>query len=390
MAGMASEREISRFGIDPGTGSDPARFCFFDARRLSMQSNQHQIVSLTGLRGVAAGWVMLMHFREITPTRVWKYPILDPLIANGAYGVDIFFVLSGFILCHVYADSFRNGVSVEQARQFILYRFARIYPVHLVTFAFMLVLLAVKLVTSGDTGLPGRYDPLTILTTLTLTHAWIPGIQTPNMPAWSISAEWLAYLLFPVLSYFISHIRGVMGLYFAIGLALAFFQPLGNYCLTHVLSGFLVGMAAYRAMPALSRIRIGRYTGFGLTAAIVLWAQGTAPPVAVGLLLFAVLIVVLASPRDMVSGVLSMRAIVYLGEISYSLYMVHWPARIVVRNALQTFGVLDSLPAPVVVSAYLVAALAAAVVSFHLVELPSRALLRRRSATGARADRLRA
>jgi peptidoglycan/LPS O-acetylase OafA/YrhL len=60
-----------------------------------------QIDSLTGLRAVAAIWVMLMHFREVTPSRVWQFPLIDSLIVNGAYGVDIFFVLSGFILCHV-------------------------------------------------------------------------------------------------------------------------------------------------------------------------------------------------------------------------------------------------------------------------------------------------
>lgn len=349
-----------------------------------MQSNRPQILSLTGLRGVAAVWVMLMHFREITPTRVWEYPVLDPLIANGAYGVDVFFVLSGFILCHVYADLFRNGVQIETARQFLSNRFSRIYPVHFATFSFMMALLAATLITSGDAGLPDRYDPLTILTTLTLTHAWIPGLQTPNMPAWSISAEWFAYLLFPALSYFLFYRKGVVGLYIGAGLALAFFQPLSNFCLTHVLSGFLVGMAAYRLMPALSRIKFGRYTGCCVTAAILLWAQAAAPPVAVGLLLFAVLIPALTSPDDLVSRLLGARPLVYLGEISYSLYMVHWPARVVVRNALRIFGALDSLPAPVVVSAYVAVALAGAVVSYHLIEVPGRALLRRRSMTAAR------
>jgi peptidoglycan/LPS O-acetylase OafA/YrhL len=342
-----------------------------------MRSSREQIDSLTGLRGVAAGWVILMHFREITPVRVWEFPILDTLIANGAYGVDIFFVLSGFILCHVYTGSFRSSLSADQVRQFIVYRFARIYPVHLVTFAIMLALLAVKLITSGSGGLPERYDPVTIATTLTLTHAWVPGIQTPNMPAWSISAEWFAYLLFPPLCFFLSYRKWAPLLYVVMGLGLAFFGPLGNYCLTHVLSGFLIGMAAYRTMPAAHWVKIGRFTGLGVTAAVVFWAQETAPRVEIGLLLFAVLMVTLADPKDLLSRLLSMRAIVYLGEISYSLYMVHWPARVAVRNGLQVFGILETLPPPLVVSAYVLVAFIGAMVSFHFVELPGRALVRR-------------
>ena len=345
-----------------------------------MQSSREQIDSLTGLRAVAAVWVMLMHFREITPTRVWEFPVLDGLVANGAYGVDIFFVLSGFILCHVYTGSFGSGISTDHVRRFIVYRFARIYPVHLVTFAVILALLAAKLMTSGGSELPNRYDPATIATTLTLTHAWVPGIQTPNMPAWSISAEWFAYILFPALCFFLSYCKWAAPLYGATGLSLAMFEPFWHYSLTHVLSGFLIGMAAYRGMPALSRVQFGRFTGLAVAAAVVFWAGATTPRLELGLLLFAVLMVVLANPRDLLSRFLGFSLIVYLGEISYSLYMVHWPARIIMRNAFQTFDLLDTLPPALVVSSYVLVTLVGAMASYHFVELPGRALLRKAAA----------
>jgi len=341
-----------------------------------MLSSREQIDSLTGLRAVAAGWVMLMHFREITPTRIWKFPIVDTLIANGAFGVDIFFVLSGFILCHVYWGSFCSGVTADQCRKFMLYRFARIYPVHLVTFAVMLGLLAVKLIISGGGGLPERYDPITIATTLTLTHAWVPGIQTPNMPAWSISAEWFAYILFPALCFLLSYSKWTQAFYVAAGFGLAFFEPLGPNDLAHVLSGFLVGMAAYRAMPGVHWMKIGRFTGLFLIAVVAFWAQGPFPRVGIGLLLFATLIVTLADSKDLLSRFLGLRVIVYLGEISYSLYMIHWPARVVVRNGLQMLGILDTLPPALVMGSFVLVTLMGAIASYHFVELPGRALLR--------------
>ena len=342
-----------------------------------MQSSREQIDSLTGLRAVAAVWVMLMHFREITPTRVWEFPVIDRLVANGAYGVDIFFVLSGFILCHVYAGSFRSGVSTDHVRRFLVYRFARIYPVHLVTFAIVLALFAAKLATSGWSGLPNRYDPATIATTLTLTHAWVPSIQTPNMPAWTISAEWFAYILFPALCFFLSYFRWAAPIYAATGLGLAMFLPVWHYSLVHVLSGFLIGMAVYWSMPALSWAKFGRFTGLTVAVAVVFWANATAPRLELGLLLFAVLMVILADPRDLLSRFLSFGPIVYLGVISYSLYMVHWPARIIMRNVFEIFDLLDTLPPALIVSSYVLVTLLGAMASYHFVELPGRALLRR-------------
>jgi peptidoglycan/LPS O-acetylase OafA/YrhL len=342
-----------------------------------MPSSREQIDALTGLRGIAAGWVMLMHFREITPTRVWHFPVLDTLIANGAYGVDIFFVLSGFILCHVYMGTFRNGLAVDRIRKFMVYRFARLDPVHLVTFFIMLALLTAKLMMSGSSGVPERYDAVTILSTLLLVHAWIPSVQTPNMPAWSISAEWFAYILFPVLCFALARHRWSAALFAAMGLGLAFFQPFGHYPLSHVMSGFLVGMAAYRVLPLLQRVTPGALAGPIFAAAIVFWGYRPDPPIATGLLLFALLIVALADSKDLLGRVLALPVLIYLGEISYSIYMVHWPARVIVRNAFQMTGLLDRSAPALIVSVFVAVTLIGAVVSYHFVELPGRTLLRR-------------
>lgn len=337
-----------------------------------------QIDSLTGLRAFAAAWVMLMHFREITPTRIWKFPVFDAAIANGAFGVDVFFVLSGFILCHVYAASFRDGLTPERARRFLAYRFARIYPVHLVTFLAMMALFVIKVALSGSGGLPDRYDAETIITTLTLTHAWIPGIQTPNMPAWSVSAEWFAYLLFPSLCFLLFR-RFAAALYALVGIALAAFQPLGSYALAHVLSGFLVGTATYYVLLKVDGARLGRFAGLIVAAAIFAWANDRSPSLPIGVLLFAVWIAALSNAGDLAGRFLSLKPIVYLGEISYSLYMVHWVARIIVRTTAEKLGILETLSPALIVSTYILLTLVLSVASYHYVELPGRAVLRRLS-----------
>jgi peptidoglycan/LPS O-acetylase OafA/YrhL len=263
-------------------------------------------------------------------------------------------------------------------RQFMVYRIARIYPVHLITFAVMLALLAVgTFVGAGSITSYQRYDLTTMVTTLTMTHAWFFGIQTPNMPAWSISAEWFAYILFPALCIFLHRKMWAAASYIVLGLAFAAIGAVLNYSPIHVLSGFLIGMATYKFLPKIRSITVRPLTGFCVAFAVVFWAKGSSPPVEIGLLLFAILIATLTEPRDFLSRVLSLRVIVYLGEISYSLYMVHWVVRVIVRNGLQILGVLNSLPSALVVSAYVLGTLIAAVASYHFVELPGRALLRK-------------
>jgi peptidoglycan/LPS O-acetylase OafA/YrhL len=343
-----------------------------------MQSRREQIDSLTGLRGVAACWVMAMHFREVTPAQVWHFPVFDGIIANGAYGVDVFFVLSGFVLSHVYNSTFSAGLQKDQVRQFLTFRLARIYPVHLVTFVVMMALFAsYTIVGEHSGGLPERYDAATALSSLTLTNAWIPGIQTPNMPAWSVSAEWFAYLLFPALCFLIAGRRWVASLYAAAGLGLAFFQPFGSYDLAHVLSGFLVGMATYHFWPVLDRMNARHSAGPMIAVTIAVWAWQQDPQVTIGLLLFAALILSLTDPQDRLSRILSLRALIYLGEISYSIYMVHWPVRIIIRHGLAMLGLLNMMPPSVLVSCYILVTLAVAAGSYHYVELPGRTLLRR-------------
>ncbi len=342
-----------------------------------MSSSRQQIDSLTGLRGVAACWVMLMHFREVTPTRVWHYPLIDSVIANGAYGVDVFFVLSGFVLSYVYAASFTTSLGEDKVFRFLIYRFARIYPVHLITFGFMVTLYFGQTVTSGDAGVPGRYDAATLLSSVVLIHAWYPGMQTPNMPAWSISAEWFAYILFPALCFFIARTRWALPLYMAAGLGLAYVQPLGNFTLTHVLSGFLLGMVTYRLVGLSQRIRTGHVAGVAIGAMILFWASRPEPSSPLGLLLFSALMLALTDERDLLSRALSLRPMIYLGEISYSLYMVHWPVRVILRYGFHALGVLDTLPSPALAGCYASVTLVLAIASYHYVELPGRALLRR-------------
>ena len=85
--------------------------------------------SLTPLRGIAALWVVVFHF-------CWRFPNMQPddygVVREGYLAVDMFFVLSGFVISHVYKDVFAKECTARRYCDFLKARIARIYPLHLV------------------------------------------------------------------------------------------------------------------------------------------------------------------------------------------------------------------------------------------------------------------
>jgi peptidoglycan/LPS O-acetylase OafA/YrhL len=335
--------------------------------------------SLTGLRIFAAVWVMLLHFRTVTATTTFEFPLIDRFVLQGNYGVDLFFVLSGFILSHVYFTHFRSKVGRSSYWSFISFRFARLYPVHLVTFLMMVALYVGQMVLMGRSSAeaPERYALWPVLQTLTMTHAWSGHAVTPNLPSWSISAEWFAYLLFPFLCILIARSRLMVVAFLAFGLGLAVLGEADNE-IVRVMAGFLVGMATFQLSRHSLRLVRLPFLGSLIVLLIIGWAMsGAAARLEIGIVLFAALIFALSNGRDWLCRVLGRRTVVYLGEVSYALYMVHWVVRVVMRAVVEKTGVLNWAPVGAVVAAYILATVLAAIALYHVIEKPWRKRLRR-------------
>ena len=145
--------------------------------------------NLTGLRFYTALWVFLYHFFPVYT----DLPKVD-LLEVGYLGVDVFFVLSGFILTYVYYGKFFvNKISIKDYYNFIIKRFAKIYPLHFIlTLIFIPLLFVGKYVFHQDAL---KVYPNTLINNFLLIHAWgTTSHYSWNFPSWSISAEWFAYL----------------------------------------------------------------------------------------------------------------------------------------------------------------------------------------------------
>ncbi|MFC5389438.1 acyltransferase [Brevundimonas bullata] len=337
---------------------------------------------LTALRFMAALWVVFYTF----------WPNLDVgflpnLAAKGYLGVELFFVLSGFILSHVYLNAFAE--KRFSYRGFLWARIARVYPLHLFTLLGVMALglgaVAVGL-SIDDSVLSWKTLPAHLL----MLHAWgLAGEAGWNHPSWSISAEWFAYLAFPLFALAAWPLRKrpwvatagaavfLMGLYAA-------FERLAGFPLTEatfrwgalrIVPCFAYGCALYLVYRRAPLPRAGL---LALSAAVVM--VGSASVLAwdaVTVLAAGLLILALASIPDGRAGWLGSRPAVYLGEISYSVYMVCAPWQILAVNlAARATGADDKRLHVLVWLGIILGLIAAAAATYHLIERPARQALR--------------
>ena len=146
-----------------------------------------EVQTLTVVRAFAATWVVIHHFgHHVTPS------FASTFLVSGTLAVDLFFGLSGFIMVYVYRDRARFW-------PFLIRRFARLYPVHLVTLAGVIAMTLVARFLGLPTDDP--LDPAEIGMNLLMIHGWgTVSVLHLNPPSWSISAEFSAYLAFPFLA----------------------------------------------------------------------------------------------------------------------------------------------------------------------------------------------
>jgi peptidoglycan/LPS O-acetylase OafA/YrhL len=328
-----------------------------------MTGREH-LPSLTPLRGIAALMVILFHIGtgSIGPPIAW----IDRFAHRGYLAVDLFFILSGFVLSHVYARDMAAGDLWRKSGIFARARFARLYPVYVLTAAMMLC--------AQPPGITTAFHDLTFT-----EIPWLDSFPA-NRAAWSVSAEIWAYFLFPFLACALWRLpvryAAILGALIVCAIALA-----SRHGLEHVTVGwpalgraileFVLGIATYRLFRA--RI-VGALASDAAAAAIAIAVIGAAashlPDVGI-VMLFPVLIVCATENSGLTSRVLNCRPLTWLGDISYSLYLCQYPAFMIVGAVRIYCGAGAAL------ISVLPTCVAFGTLAYRCVELPARMTLRR-------------
>ncbi|MDP3659727.1 acyltransferase [Phenylobacterium sp.] len=349
-----------------------------------MQDAEH-IRPLTALRFFAAAWVVLFHY--------WPNLVAagEPmLVGKGYLGVELFFVLSGFILCHVYRTS------VEEGRfrygGFLWARLARVYPLHLAT----LVGLGALAAFASAAGMSIDQNILSweaLPANLLLVHAWgLAPVAGWNHPSWSISAEWFAYLTFPAFAWTVLKLKHrpaatLIGAMVFLAALYVGFQAVAGFPLTkatinwgalRIVPCFALGCALHnfwKARPAGDRSLALVGAAISLVAALSAASLGAPDALIVCALGFVILS--FARLAQAGSNLLGQAPFVYLGEISYSVYMICIPWKIVFVNSIARMLQLNDERLPLWLwLVFILSVIPLAAASYHLVEKPARARMK--------------
>ncbi|MDP5280576.1 acyltransferase [Sphingomonas sp. DG1-23] len=288
-----------------------------------------RIAPLTGLRGIAAIAVLLYHIPHSPAFAAFHLT----LFSRAYLAVDLFFVLSGFVISIGYYERVVKRPSVASYGDFLLNRMARVWPLH---FVVALVFLARILVNvSGDQ--PVALTPANIVTNLLMIQSWGWGTQALAGNSWSVSTELVAYLAYPLVA-LIAFSRlawlqaaGAVALLMVVAtLGHGAQGPLdvndGDTILPvlRCLAGFSLGVIAYRLVkhPGIERLLGGEHGFIGscvLIAVALLIPRGDV----LVALTFVPLVIACYYNGHTARAVLANPVSFHLGLISYSIYLWH-------------------------------------------------------------------
>jgi peptidoglycan/LPS O-acetylase OafA/YrhL len=361
-----------------------------DDAKTSETVRMPRVPELDGLRALLAWWVVVYHargpmFSAIEQVEAGPLRILD----SGGLAVDVFMILSGFVI------AFLMDRIHEPAGPFLLRRFLRLFPAYLACLVPMLFLQGVlegNIRGNADhlepavlaTLLRGIAEPMQnfgaqLATHLLMLHGAVPETWLHNssgaflQPAWSISLEWQFYLAAPLAFWLLR--RGRPGIAVAIGIAAVAFATRGLWprglfgvyeaFLPLNLHWFAVGIASFHVFRRVARARpapallawapLATVATIAGLVAIQTWRLGlvraTTPavwfPMALWCGVFSVLIACLGGRPGAIpsatAALLRWRPLHFLGGISYSTYLVHWPVLTLCQAAFRTWT--DATPA---------------------------------------------
>ena len=312
--------------------------------------------NLTPLRGIAALLTVLFHVDIVLST--FGGHLLDGKVSSFLSRmylmVDFFFVLSGFILCHVYSKSFEGPVKAANFKRFTIARFARIYPLHLFSlllttlFLFLLHRCGAKVspILDAENSVYSFITNLFLLHSMNL-HRWF----TFTHASWSISTEWWMYMLFPFLigpfmklskpGRFVTFSLCIAG-YLLIGYVLvplvtvpdARFLRVQPFSLNvayqfgffRCMIGFVLGMMLFIAYKRdwCKQLFSSGYTFLALTLGLALCLHFAVLDVFT-ILFFPCILLSAAYGNQTLNPILASKPLQRLGDWSFSIYLIHQP-----------------------------------------------------------------
>lgn len=293
--------------------------------------------AMDGLRGLFALWVVLVHAPFLSSI------FHTPFVLHPAPMLTVFFVFSGFVVALMYGESIQDG---RDAARFLIKRLGRLWPLHAAMLAFLLAFETLRWLAVRHLGVDAAHEPFTDGTNLPafvenvfFIQAW--GWDKPmtwNFPAWTISTEIGAYLVLCAICMLVKTVgsRIALGLVASAIAGFVYYLQADGWTRIGELASvpravmeFFFGFTVYfiaRRFPFKgfwigSILEVGSFAGavaISFARLDGLWLLATG-------FCFALMGYALACEQGVVSRYARAKVLVWLGDISYSIYLTHVP-----------------------------------------------------------------
>jgi peptidoglycan/LPS O-acetylase OafA/YrhL len=298
-------------------------------RHQDLYKNQTRIEELDGLRGIAAFLIVIYHIP------IWNSAYNLTFIRNFYLIVNIFFVLSGFLIYKTYSNKLKN---IKEFSRFLFLRIGRLYPLHIFFLTVFVVIEIIKYFAQNNFGIislnsqPFRENNITALfQNIFLVQAIGPtnNAITFNLPSWTVSVEFYTYFLFALIVLYFKKFKFFFFFGFFI-VSLSFLLISKNYygfdLLLNCLSGFFLGsITAY--LENKIKVTLPKYTSlvaFIMIVSFLIFKINSSYDPIIFFLTTSLILTLTANKNGYLNKRLKLRLFVWLGSISYSLYMSHF------------------------------------------------------------------
>ncbi|HEY8332834.1 MAG TPA: acyltransferase [Tardiphaga sp.] len=351
------------------------------------------IRALTGVRGVAAAVIVVYHFGDVQLATGGTLSYFR--LPFGYLLVDLFFMLSGYVMALTYKDAFAH-LTLNKFAGFMVKRVARLYPAYFVIGLFYVAKMAAGL--SGDHL--SMYSAWDWTGNLLMMTGWGLYVHPVIGVAWAASAEMGSYLLLPILMAFtlrksaatagVAVLAAFVAIYAVSVSGRGSGGPIdvvnGNsfYPLLRAVAGFTLGLAVFRFAEILDRLSEAAQGALLIGILAAMLAVGVFSRNDLLLyLLFVPLVAVLSRDGRMAQLLFGNAPVYRLGIISYSIYLIHPLFVSFAVRAWRHFGQSQEVYVAAA-GACFVAIWLLAELSYRFIEMPGRAwiagaLLPRRS-----------
>jgi peptidoglycan/LPS O-acetylase OafA/YrhL len=361
----------------------------------SISEKPERFYSLDLLRGVAALAVVFWHWQNFFYVGTQPGPFVSerlplsnvflPFYRYGFIAVDLFFSLSGFVFFWLYSKGVAGGT--VKWKDFAVLRFSRLYPLHFAT------LLIVAVGQFGFARITGAYfvypfnDGYHFILNLLFASSW--GLEKGysfNLPVWSVSIEVLLYALFFAYCRLFPRRLDLLLVVSIIGF-LTVFPQIGLVVPGRGVGPFFLGGSAFliyeriigRGDVSKTSKWLAYVTGSAWLMALIAAHREPSLILAWGtiILLFPLTILSLALIESAWGPI--GRRLSFLGDISYSLYLLHFPLQLAVVTVMARLSISRSLfYSPWFMGLFFSLLILASFASYHYFEVPLRKYLRQR------------